>query len=161
MNDDERVILDKARAILACVRYGQNFAAGRRINNPRAILRRLRDKKSCSRGHPDLFSQYGLLVEKLIGEPIRESESRWNFRVFDHAENMKALDVAIEMLEHGETPSTHIHLDAQKALLSPTGYNGPSPTRVRLNTNIDASSATRSEIIRQMANIARGASAHE
>src|SRR5438552_2805946 len=144
LNDEERVILDKARAILACVRYGQNFAAGRRINNPRAILRRLRDKKSFSRGHPDLFSQYGLLVEKLIGEPIRESENRWNFRVFDHAENMKALDVAIEMLEHGETPSTHIHLDAQKALLSPTGYNGPSPTRVRLTTNIDASSATRS-----------------
>jgi hypothetical protein len=161
LSDEERVILDKARAILACVRYGQHFASGRRINSPRAILRRLRDKKSFSRGHPDLFDQYGLLVEKLIGEPVRESTNRWNFRVFDHAENMKALDVAIEMLEHGETPSTHIHLDAQKALLSPTAYSGPSPTRVRLSTGIQASSATRSEIIRQMANIARGASAHE
>jgi len=161
LSDEERVILDKARAILACVRYGQNFAAGRPINSPRAILRRLRDKKSFSRGHPDLFSQYGLLVEKFIGEPVKESADRWNFRVFDHAENIKALDIAIEMLEYGEAPSARVHLDAQKALLSPTGYAGPAPTRVRLSKTIEASSQTRCEIIRQIANIARGASAHE
>jgi hypothetical protein len=161
LNDEERVVLDKARAILACVRYGQNFAAGRPIKFPRAILQRLRDHKTFSRGHPDLFAQYGLLVEKFIGEPIKEGGDRWNFRVYDHEENLKALDIAIEMLEFGESPSTRVNMEAQKALLAPMGYAGPSATRVRLSTNISASSETRSDIIRQLAAIARGTSSHE
>ena len=75
----DRTILDKARAILSCVRYGQHFAQGRRITRPRRILEVLRDDKKFSRGHPDLFSQYGLLVEKLIGHPVDEGNGPMEF----------------------------------------------------------------------------------
>ena len=114
LTPEERAILDKARAIVACVRYGQGFAQGRPIKYPRAILDQLRTYKTFRRGHPDLFTQYGLLVEKLIGHPVDEGRGHWNFRVSDTPENMKALDIASDMVEHGESPATHIDVEAQK-----------------------------------------------
>jgi hypothetical protein len=161
LEPEERTVLDKARAIVACVRYGQQFAMNRPIKYPRAILERLRTHKRFKQGHPDLFSQYGLLVEKLIGHPIDEGGGYWNFQVDDTPENMKAFDIAIDMMEHGESPATHIDLEAQKALLSPTGYLGPTSTRPKLAVEPIISTTTRSEIIREMAKLARGMSTHE
>lgn len=158
---EERTVMDKARAILSCVRYGQSFAQGRSIKYPRAILGKLRDNKRFAKGHPDLLTQYGLLVEKLIGHPIDDGGGRWNFEVDDTAENMKALDIAIEMLEQGESPAARIDLEAQRALLTPTGYLGPSATRPRILRDPEISSDTRAEIIREMAKLARGMSSHE
>lgn len=156
LSPEERIVLDKARAILACVRYGERFAAGRPIKYPRRILETLRDKKQFKKGHPDLFAQYGLLAERLIGHPVAETGGRWNFRLDDTPENMKALGIAIEMLEHGETPSARIDLEAQKALLAPSGYLSPASTRPRWAETIEPSAETRAEIIRQMGNLARG-----
>ncbi len=161
LQPEERTILDKARAILACVRYGQGFAQGRAIKYPKAILDQLRTNKRFRKGHPDLFSQYGLLVEKLIGHPVHEGGGYWNFQVDDTPENLKALDVAIDMVEHGESPATHIDLDAQKALLSSASYLGPNSTRPKMATDPVVSSETRAEIIRQMAKLARGMASHE
>jgi hypothetical protein len=163
LRPEERTILDKARAILACVRYGQRFAKGRPIRYPRRILETLSDLKHFKRGHPDLFSQYGLLVEKLIGHPFEEGKGsgRWNFQVDDTDVNMKAFQVAIEMLTIGESPSAHIDLEAQKALLGPSGYLGPPATRPRLVKYASASAETRTEMIKQMARLARGMSTHD
>jgi len=158
LSQEEYTILDKARAILGCVRYGQKFASGRPIIYPRAILERLRDYKRFKKGHPDLLSQYGLLAEKLIGHPIDEGSGRWNFEIDDTEENMKALNVALEMLQFGEARSAKIDLEAQKALLSSSGYQGPISTRLRLSKNIRSSPKTRAEIIRQMGNLVRGVS---
>ena len=162
LSPEENVIMDKTRAILACVRYGQKFATVSPIRNPKAILQRLRDHKRFKRGHSDLFSQYGLLVEKLIGHPIDVGNGRWNFVIDDTEENIKALDVALEMLEHGESPSSRISLEAKNALLSPSGYQGPIPTRsrMRLSKDINSSPKTEAEIIRTMADLVRGVSRH-
>src|SRR5690606_8505398 len=54
LSQEERIVMDKARAILASVRYGQKFASGRAIRYPRQILERLRDYKRFKQGHPDL-----------------------------------------------------------------------------------------------------------
>jgi len=160
LTEEERTVLDKARAVIACVRYGQKFAQGRPIVYPQLIIDTLLRKKRFKRGHPDLFTQYGLLVEKLIGHPVDEGNGRWNFEVDDTSENMKALQIASEMLKYGESPSTHISLEAQKALLSPSGYLGPPSARPRLAKLFQPSSDTRAEIIRQMANLARGMGSH-
>jgi hypothetical protein len=79
----ERTIMDKARAIVACVRYGQKFAANRAIKYPRRIVETLRENKKFNKGHPDLFTQYGLLVDKLLGAPVDEGGGCWNFHVHD------------------------------------------------------------------------------
>lgn len=156
LTSQERVIMDKARAILACVRYGQRFAAGKRIFYPRLILERLRDHKQFKRGHPDLRTQYNLLTVKIIGRPINEGGGRWNFEIYDTDENMKALDIAIDMLEIGETPTAKIDLAARKALLLPGSYLGPIPTRTRLAESITGSPETQAEIIDQLSAIGRG-----
>lgn len=156
LSPEETVIMDKARALVGCVRYGQKFAEGRRIKYPRLILEHLRSHKRFKKGHPDLFTQYGLLTEKFIGHPIDEGGGRWNFEVDDTDENIKALDVALEMLQHGETPSARIDLEAKKALLNSSGYSGPLSTRVRLSKDIRTSKKTKTEIIRQMGNLMRG-----
>lgn len=160
LSPEENVIMDKARAILACVRYGQRFAAGKPIKHPRRILERLRDHKRFKWGHPDLFSQYGLLSEKLIAHPFEERSGRWNIEIDDTDENMKALDVSLEMMEHGESPSARIDLEAQKALLNSSGYQGPISTRMRLSQTMQSSPKTRAEIIRQMGNLVRGVSSN-
>lgn len=160
LSQEERTVIDKARAILACVRYGQNFAAGRPVKYPRLILERLRDSKRFKHGHPDLLSQYGILTEKLIGRPVDEGNGLWNFEILDTGENMKALNVALDMLEHGVAPSARIDVEAQKALLIPSGYQGPATTRPQLARSIQSSSKTRTEIIRQMGNLIRGARTH-
>lgn len=157
---EEKTVLDKARAILSCVRYGQNFAQGVAIKYPRRILEILRDNKQFKRGHPDLMSQYGLLAEKLIGHPFEESSDRWNFRIDDTEENMKALNTAIEMLEYGTSASVTIDLDAQKALLSPSQYQGPATTRARMTTDPEISTETRADIIRELTKLTRGMHTH-
>lgn len=156
LTPQERVILDKARAILACVRYGQRFAAGKQISFPRLILERLRDYKRFKRGHPDLHTQYSLLVEKVIGHLFDEGGGYWNFEVYDTEENMKALEVAIDMLEIGETPTAKINLAAKRALLAPSSYLGPIPSRTRLAGSIKGSPETQAEIVKQLSAIGRG-----
>lgn len=158
LSQEESIVLDKARAILSCVRYGQKFAAGVPIKYPAAILKQLHDYKRFKRGHPDLLTQYGLLVEKFIGRVIDEGNNRWNFVVHDTEENLKAFAVALEMLKHGEIPSARISLEAQKALLIPSSYQGPISTRARmqLSKSIRSSPKTKAEIIKTMADLMRG-----
>ncbi|MEX2490134.1 MAG: hypothetical protein WD425_00080 [Nitrospirales bacterium] len=148
--------MDKGRAIVSCVRYGQTYAASRKILYPRRILETLKDRKKFKKGHPDLFDQYGLLVEKLIGHPVQEADGKWNFHIDDTTENMKALQVAIEMIEYGATPSAHLDPEAENELMWPTGYLSPVSARPKIIKEINVSKETRTEIIRQMANLARG-----
>ncbi|MGA2668700.1 MAG: hypothetical protein ABSF32_07250, partial [Ignavibacteria bacterium] len=158
LTQEESVVMDKARAILSCVRYGQNYAKNVPIKYPRLILERLRSDKRFKKGHPDLITQYGLLVEKLIGRIVDEGGQRYNLVIYDTAENLKALDIALEMLQHGETPGAKIDLEAQNALLSSSGYQGPIPTRVILSKTIKRSDLTSAEIIKQMSKLVRGIS---
>lgn len=156
LTSEERIVLDKARAILACVRYGQKFASGRAIFSPRRILETLRNNKHFRRGHPDLFTQYGALVEKFIGHPIEESGNRWNFEVHDTPENIKAFDIAISMLEIGESPTARIDLGVRKSIVQTGDYLSPISTRVRLAESIEGSPETQAEIIKQLSAIGRG-----
>lgn len=73
---------------------------------------------------------------------------------------MKAFNVALDMLEYGEAPSARIDVEAQNALLAPSGYQGPTTTRPQLAKSIHGSPETRTEIIRQMGNLIRGAGTH-
>lgn len=153
---EERVVLDKARAILASVRYGQHFAAGRPILYPKAILSQLLTNRRFKQGHPDLRMQYNLLTEKLIGRPVQETNGRWNYEIVDTEENIKAFHVAIDMLELGETPTMHIDLEAKKAMLTPRGYLGPISTRTHLASVIDPSSETQAHIVETITKLTRG-----
>ncbi len=156
LTNEERVILDKARAIVACVRYGENFSGGTKIKYPIAILERLRDFGSFKNSHPDLKAQYGLLVTNLIGYVVEESYNRYNFRIYENNENKKALNVAIEMLRRGTANQVKIDTNIQQMLLNPNDYKTPITTRAQFASSVNISTEMSDKIIFELANFARG-----
>lgn len=154
---EKRIILDKARALLAGVRAGQRYPTSTRIRRPAALLRAIRDRGSLA-PHSDAATQYGLIVSKGMGTLVR-SGSRWEFRLKKTPENVAAVDLAIEMLETGEMSTTGLDLEARE-LVSVTGnYRGPLPTRSRAKKEGRASRATLTDVLEKMTNLVRGVDA--
>lgn len=159
LQPEEGIVLDKARAIVACVRAGQHFSKGRAIFSPRKILGRLREFKRFKSGHPDLQIQYGTLVAKQIGFTEDEGGGKFNFNVYDTPENIKALDVAIDMLElKGETPTARLDIEAQRSLFDPSSYSGPIPTRSAVARRMKRSKTSQVWVVEKLTKLARGIS---
>lgn len=158
LDQTRRTILEKARAVVACVRYGENFAASTRIKYPKAIVDRLIEQKKFKRGHPDLPSQYGLLVEKMIGSVEEDEHGGYNFVVHDTDENMLALRIAREMLDTGDVTAAMTDLGAQRWLSSPTGYAGPITCRPKFAEHFEQEAESRSDIIKRISSLGRGGS---
>lgn len=131
----EKTLLGKARAIVACVRYGEHFAGITKIIYPLVILRRLKENKQVG-PHSEIDRQY-VLLQKLGVGVIRKAtgySSRYMFHLLDTDENLRALDMAMEYLTVKEIvrgdPS---EADAKKLLL-PGSYTSPTKTRMDLRT---------------------------
>ncbi|MNY12819.1 hypothetical protein D3C86_1459210 [compost metagenome] len=92
----------------------------------------------------------------MVGAPFRESSDAWNFQIYDTPENLKALDIAIDMVEMGQSPTVHINLEAQKAMLSPQGYLSPTSARPHLASTIKGSAETRADILKKLTELGRG-----
>jgi hypothetical protein len=103
-SDEEKTVLDKARAIVSCLRYGNEAATITRIRKPSWILNALMDP---SRGHrigphSELKQQYGMLVSKQIGKVIQTSNNRFYFELIPTADNIRAGRIAEELMTRGE-----------------------------------------------------------
>ncbi|RLG99388.1 hypothetical protein DRO38_07775, partial [Candidatus Bathyarchaeota archaeon] len=64
---EEKVILEKAMAILACVRYGEHFGLITKIKYPEAILDKLLNPPHIIGPHTEIRKQYAILVGRGIG----------------------------------------------------------------------------------------------
>lgn len=100
---EQKIILDKARAIVACLRYGSEAASASRIRNPVWILGAMMD---ASRGyslkpHSEARDQYGMLVSKGIGRVTQVGE-RYAFALIPTKDNLLACSLAMELIEQGE-----------------------------------------------------------
>jgi hypothetical protein len=135
---EERVILEKARAILACVRYGEHYANVRKIQYPHLILETLRDKKRFRYSRPDFPEQYGLLVTQQIGriEPDKWKSGYYYFYLIDTPENMRALNIAIDLLKIGLSPTTKLEVDASALLNIGGTFSGTLPTRGSMSSSV-------------------------
>ncbi|MBP5951796.1 hypothetical protein [Pseudomonas sp. P42] len=108
-----RTILEKARIVLACVRYGQGYSSITKISDPRAILQGLRDNKMIGRTpHSNIKSQYAAAANMGVGF-IEPENGRFRFRLYDTADNLAAVNLAIAMCA-GQTE------DASSSLLQPS-----------------------------------------
>jgi hypothetical protein len=56
----EKALLTKARAIIACLRYGEHFGTITRINNPRLFLQRILERGRTLRPHTEIPQQWDL-----------------------------------------------------------------------------------------------------
>ncbi|MGH9444351.1 MAG: helix-turn-helix transcriptional regulator [Terriglobia bacterium] len=103
ISDTQKTILDKARAIIACLRYGSEAATITKIRNPLAILNALTDQARDYglKPHSELKLQYGMLVSKQIGRVIQTGD-RYAFRLIPTDDNLKACSIAQELLSAGE-----------------------------------------------------------
>lgn len=98
----DRVIVQKARVLLACVRYGESFGAVTMIDSANVLLSRLRDRKLIGRvPHSQIGTQYRPAADLGLGY-IEEENSRFRFRLYDTADNVEAVKLAIELL-NGKT----------------------------------------------------------
>jgi hypothetical protein len=108
-----RVILEKARIILSCVRYGEGYSSITKISDPTAILRGLRDRKMIGRTpHSNIQSQYAAAANMGVGW-VEPENGRFRFRLYETADNMAAVDLAIAMCS-GQTE------DVSSSLLLPS-----------------------------------------
>lgn len=155
---EERVILEKARAILACVRCGQHYAQVRPIIYPRRILETLRDSKGFAYSRPDFPEQYGLLVTKQIGylEHDRLRPGFYHFHLYDTPENIHALEIAIDLLEIGQPTTSRLETDAREFLSVSGTFTGTLPTRSRMNRTVTRTRELSRGIIDEISKLARG-----
>ncbi len=134
----EKALLEKARAILACVRYGQHFASITKIASPLDILNALSTKKQIG-SHSEIRNQYALLhklgVGKISGD--RHHSGRYYFHLVDTPDNLRALELAIQYLTVKEVIKPDSAQEKAKQLLLPSiagSYKSSTATRMSLRT---------------------------
>jgi hypothetical protein len=99
----EKAVLQKARAIIACVRYGEHFGTITRIRDPLAILHALRIRGRLG-AHTEIVYQYRVLRDLGIADIVREKKTgRYEVVFRPTADNQAALNLAIELVSFGET----------------------------------------------------------
>jgi hypothetical protein len=156
---EEAIILDKARALLSCVRYGEHFAGITRIFDPAAILRALLHRKKLQ-PHSEHAEQYGLLVVQGIGR-IDTVGSKYQFSILDTPDNLKAVRTALQILNSGTGVDQGVDDAISSRALSPGGsYRSPVLERAKLNRSPKlgkASDAKAVQTISQLAELIRGA----
>jgi hypothetical protein len=99
----EKAVLEKAVQILACVRYGEERAVATRITSPAAILRRLLDpsRDFTLNAHSEHRRQYFTLYRLQIVDFI--PSGTWvKVKLFDTDDNVRAVRLAIDLLQYGE-----------------------------------------------------------
>ncbi len=129
----EKNLLEKARAVVACVRYGEHFAGLTKILCPLVILQTLKDRKKVG-PHSEIVTQY-VLLQKLGVGLIRTASgftSRYMFHLLDTDENMRAVDMAIQYLTVKEVVKGDPNEAGARQLLLPGSYASPTKTRMEL-----------------------------
>jgi len=118
----EREILDRARAIVACVRYGERHALASKIRYPVALLQTLLDRSRdhALNQHTEIKEQYAQLVKRGVGT-IERNGAWYRFRLIPSEENLRAVRLAIELISHGEILEERVRLDVDQhaAMLAP------------------------------------------
>lgn len=101
---EEKIILEKAMAVLACVRYGQHFGAITKIKYPGRILDVLLEPPHTIGPHTEIKKQYAILVGRGVGRiyPDRSQPDRCFFQLISTDENTRAVELARDLLNIGE-----------------------------------------------------------
>lgn len=127
----ERPILQKARTILSCVRYGQHFGTITRVEDPVAIIRALQIRGRIG-PHTEIARQYAILVVEGVGRITRDTTypDRYYLQIIDSEENDKALSIAADILEIGEAITERgLNKGARSILFGPGSMKEPPTTR--------------------------------
>lgn len=156
VSQENRIILDKARAILSCVRCGEYHTEdSTKIFSPYLILKAMKERKKL-RSNTSHKNQYGLIITKGIarlGNPLTDKSE---LNIIDTDENMKAIDLSIEMLGYSNDTVLRTNTDIQLHLFNPSSYSNPTSTRVKFKREINKSKETQKEMIEKISQMNQG-----
>lgn len=123
----KKSIMEKALAILACVRCGQHFGGVTNIRFPSALLRKLASGIPLA-GHSSARRQYEVLYRMRIVR-FGSSEDRATVQFIDTDDNKAAIALARDLLEHGQQMNDRVGESEATKLLSQSGpYRAPMQT---------------------------------
>jgi len=131
---EEKTLIHKARVLLSCVRYGENFAGISKIFNPYALINAL-SGKGWLRGHSEGLQQYESARNHGLVKII-PTGSTYEVHFIDNDENNKAVQMALDMLEHGQIPKNDKSQEIAKKILLPSSLNHPTQTRIHVMENM-------------------------
>jgi len=160
---EEKFILEKAMALLACVRYGEHFGLITKIKYPEAILDKLLSPPHRIGSHTEIRRQYAILIGRGIGKiyPDRTNHGKYYFELFPTEENLKAIKLAKSMLKIGEVlEDKGLFRNLQRMLFYPGTYEESLRTLPKLKAPAFISSETQEsiqDVLNNTMDILRGA----
>lgn len=147
---EEKVILEKTMAILACIRYGEHFGLITKIKYPEMILDSLLEPPHRIGPHTEIRSQYAILVGRGVGRiyPFRAMKSRYFFELIPTEENKKAVMLAKDLLNIGEVlQEKGLSKEIQSVLFFPGSYEEAMRTLPKLKKPALISTETQENIL--------------
>lgn len=121
LNPTNREIYERAMALVASVRQGQLLANKYPIKWPEAILRALK-RDGWLKPTSETYAQYHQLAILKVGRLEKVMGDRYKFVLVHSEENLKALDLAIELLTEGSLSKMEIDQEARIALQQDQTY---------------------------------------
>jgi len=127
----EKELLHKARVLISCVRYGENFAGITKIFSPSAIINAL-VRKGYLKGHTESLKQYEPARNLGLVKLIPTAGGRYEVHFIDNDENKAVVKMATEMIEIGETSKFDNSEEMAKKILIPGNILHPTQTRTQV-----------------------------
>lgn len=146
---EEKIILEKAMAILACIRYGEHFGLITRIKYPEAILDKLLNPPYRIGSHTEIRKQYAILVGRGVGKIFQNRliKDRYYFELIPTDENKKAVKLAKDLLKVGELlEEKGLSKNLQNVLFYPGSYEEAMRTLPKLKKPAYTSTETEENI---------------
>jgi hypothetical protein len=134
ISHEEKTLLHKARVLLSCVRYGENFAGITKIHSPERLIEVLAGRGYLEE-HTESLKQYESARNLGLVKIIPSGFNRHEVHFIDNDENKKAVDLAIQMLQVGETAKIDNSIGIAKSILLPSALKHPTQTRFHLLKN--------------------------
>ncbi len=127
----EKVLLHKARVLLSCVRYGENFAGITRIFDPEKLINALAGR-GFIKGHSESLKQYESARNQGLVQLIPSHGDKYEVHFIDNDENEKVIQMAREMLTIGEVAKGGDGQAMAKKILLPDSLKHPIQTRTHV-----------------------------
>ena len=127
----EKELLHKARVLISCVRYGENFAGITKIFSPVALINALA-RRGYLKGHSESLKQYEPARNMGLVKLIPTAGNRYEVHFIDNDENKAVVQMASEMIEIGETSKFDDSEELAKKILIPGNILHPTQTRTQV-----------------------------
>ncbi len=120
-----KALLDKALALIAAVRAGEHFGGATNLRDPVRLLQVLADPTYTIRPHSSARRQYAVLAQRGIVQ-FHKSGSWYGVQLIDSADNIAAVQLAIELASQGEAiGSKELPYGGGQVLLTEGKYLSP------------------------------------